>query len=83
MRYLIVLLLMLVAISAHSQDEYRTKNKRAIAKFEGAKRYYVIRDYPKASYELRSAVEIDNPLTLWAPQSALMDRHGTPHTFSV
>ncbi len=59
MRYLIVLLLMLVAISAHSQDEYRTKNKRAIAKFEAAKRYYVIRDYPKASYELRTAVEMD------------------------
>ena len=31
----------------------------------------------------KSAFRRDRPFTLWAPHSALMRSHGTPHTFSV
>ncbi len=59
MRLLFVMLLLLLAFSGHAQDEYQTKNKRAISKYEIAKRYYVLKNLDKASEGLREAVEMD------------------------
>ncbi len=52
-----VLILSCLALGA--QEEYSTGNKKAIARFETAKRHYILRDYDNAAMDLLEAVESD------------------------
>ncbi len=59
MRFLLASALILLSFALHAQDEYSTDNKRAIGRYEMAKRYYVLRDYSNASDKLLEAVQAD------------------------
>jgi len=59
MKFSFFLILFLIPITLYGQEDYTTHNKRAIEKFELAKRYYILRDLTKSSLELTEALEID------------------------
>ena len=54
-----MLFLILFCLALSAQEEYSTGNKKAIARFETAKRHYILRDYDNAAMDLLEAVESD------------------------
>lgn len=59
MRTIFVSLIILFSLTLNAQEEYTSSNKRAIARFETAKRYYIMRDFQNAALDLMEAVETD------------------------
>ncbi|MFC2115798.1 OmpA family protein [Bacteroidota bacterium] len=59
MRTIFVTFIILLSLSLNAQDGYTTKNKKAIGKFEIAKRHYILMDYDNAALELMEAAEAD------------------------
>ena len=59
MRTIFISVLILFSLSLDAQEKYTTSNKKAIARFETAKRYYILRDYQNAASGLMEAVETD------------------------
>jgi len=53
------MVLFLFSLALNAQENFTIKNKRAIAKFETAKRYYILRDYQNSAVELMDAVAIE------------------------
>ena len=50
---------MVFSLALHAQLDYTTGNRRAVVKFETAKRYYVLKDYQNSVKELTEALEAD------------------------
>lgn len=59
MRTIFVSVIIFFSLFLNAQEEYTTSNKRAIARFETAKRYYILKDYQNAALELMEAAETD------------------------
>ena len=61
-----VLLLILLSIPSIAQQQYTITNRRVIARFEEAKRYYVLRDFKSAVTALEDALEVEpNFIEAW------------------
>ncbi len=50
---------MVFSLALHGQLDYTTGNRRAVVKFETAKRYYVLKDYQNSVKELTEALEAE------------------------
>jgi outer membrane protein OmpA-like peptidoglycan-associated protein len=59
MRYVFIAVLLLFALAVNAQDEYTTKNRKAIGNFEKAKQYYLMMAYDNASAALMEAGKAD------------------------
>ncbi|HEC42782.1 MAG TPA: tetratricopeptide repeat protein [Bacteroides sp.] len=59
MRYVFIAVLLLLALAVNAQDEYTTKNRKAIGNFEKAKQYYLMMAYDNASAALMEAGKAD------------------------
>lgn len=59
MKWRLIPLLVLLPLVMAAQEEYTTKNKKAILRFEIAKRHYIVKNYDDAVLDLQEAVEMD------------------------
>jgi outer membrane protein OmpA-like peptidoglycan-associated protein/tetratricopeptide (TPR) repeat protein len=59
MRTFITMVLVVLTMAVQAQEEYTTNSKKAISKYEIAKRYYVMKSFDKASESLADAVRAD------------------------
>ena len=59
MRYAFIAVLVLFTLAVNAQDEYTTKNRKAIGNFEKAKQYYLMMAYDNASAALMEAAKAD------------------------
>ncbi|MCK4750487.1 MAG: tetratricopeptide repeat protein, partial [Bacteroidales bacterium] len=59
MRYVFIAVLVLFTLAVNAQDEYTTKNRKAIGNFEKAKQYYLMMAYENASAALMEAAKAD------------------------
>lgn len=57
MRTVFVTILVLVSLALSAQEEYTVSDRKAVARLETAKRYYVLKSYDKAVWELKEAVK--------------------------